>query len=83
MRSISSKRVGSRCFKQLGEDDVAVITTLGPAEIFGEMALIDDCPRSASIRAVEDTRVLVVHPRGVSEPHRRHGPGDAQGDGEN
>ena len=33
---------------------------LGPGEHFGEMALIDRGPRSASVTAVEATRVLVI-----------------------
>ncbi len=36
------------------------ILFLGPGEHFGEMALIDRGPRSASVMAVEDTRVLVM-----------------------
>jgi serine/threonine protein phosphatase PrpC/CRP-like cAMP-binding protein len=36
------------------------ILSLGPGEHFGEMALIDREPRSASVVAVEDTRVLVM-----------------------
>lgn len=36
------------------------ITTLGPGGIFGEMALIDDQPRSASAVAVEQTELVVI-----------------------
>ncbi len=38
----------------------STILFLGPGEHFGEMALIDRGPRSASVMAVEDTRVLVM-----------------------
>lgn len=31
-----------------------LLRTLGEGDCFGEMALIDHCPRSASVRAVED-----------------------------
>jgi len=35
-----------------------VISTLGPGEPFGEMALLGDWPRTASVRAVEQTECL-------------------------
>ncbi len=34
--------------------------TAGPGEVLGEMALLDDLPRSASIVAVEDVTTLVL-----------------------
>jgi len=37
-----------------------VLAELGPGEIFGEMALIDNDPRSASARSIGDTRVVVI-----------------------
>lgn len=37
-----------------------VLTTCGPGEVFGDMALLDNYPRSASVRAVEDTECLVL-----------------------
>jgi len=37
------------------------ITTLGPGEIFGEMAVIDVGKRSASVRALEDAKLTVVY----------------------
>jgi len=36
------------------------LSTLGPGDIFGEMALLDGYLRSASVRAVEDTECLVL-----------------------
>ena len=39
-----------------------VIATLGPGEVFGEMALISNQPRNASARALEDTELTVITP---------------------
>jgi CRP/FNR family cyclic AMP-dependent transcriptional regulator len=36
------------------------LATLGPGEFFGEMALLDGKPRSASVLATEDTRCLIL-----------------------
>ena len=33
---------------------------LGPDETFGEMALVDQSPRSATAAAVEDTKLAVI-----------------------
>jgi serine/threonine protein phosphatase PrpC len=40
-----------------------VLVELGPGEHFGEMALVDRQPRSASVTAVEDTHLLVMKRR--------------------
>ncbi len=37
------------------------ITTLGPGEIFGEMAVIDVARRSASVRAIDDCKLTIVY----------------------
>ena len=37
-----------------------VLSTLGPGDFFGEMALLDGYMRSASVRALEDTECLVL-----------------------
>lgn len=37
-----------------------VLQTVGPGAVFGEMAILDAGPRTASVVAVEDTDVLVV-----------------------
>jgi CRP-like cAMP-binding protein len=47
-----------------GEVEVLVdgdhVRTLGPGEAFGEIALLRDVPRTATVRAVEPTRLLAL-----------------------
>lgn len=40
---------------------------LSEGQIFGEMSLIEDCPRSASIKAIEDTEVREISRRNFNE----------------
>lgn len=44
--------------KGLGGKNERRVRTLGPYSYFGEMALIDDLVRSASVVAIEDTHIL-------------------------
>ena len=37
-----------------------VLSTVGPGEVLGEMALLDDLPRSATATAVEDVTALLL-----------------------
>jgi CRP/FNR family cyclic AMP-dependent transcriptional regulator len=37
-----------------------ILTILGPGEFFGEMGLIDDAPRSASVIAIEPCELLAI-----------------------
>ena len=37
-----------------------VIATLGPGEVLGEMAIIDNFPRTATARAIERTKVTAI-----------------------
>ena len=43
------------------------VAELGPGEVFGEMTLFQGLPRSATVRALEDTRLLRVDRAGVRE----------------
>jgi CRP-like cAMP-binding protein len=40
--------------------DQQVLATLGPSDFFGEMALFEGFPRSATVRAVEPTECLAM-----------------------
>ena len=46
--------------KDLGGSKETVLATLGPGDFFGETALLDGYPRTASIRGLEDGEVLVM-----------------------
>jgi CRP/FNR family transcriptional regulator, cyclic AMP receptor protein len=50
--------------KSRGEEQV-VLRELGPGECFGEMALIDLSPRSASVLALEDCLAIEVSTAGL------------------
>ncbi len=39
----------------------AVLAILGAGDFFGELALLDDSPRSASAEAIDDTETLTLH----------------------
>jgi len=48
----------------MGEEALAV---LGPGEVFGEMALLDESPRSADARVHERCRVLAIPKDGFDD----------------
>ena len=63
--------VGYECFVIVeGEATVdrngRIITTFGPGAYFGELALLDKGPRSATVTALTDMTVLVLGPREFS-----------------
>lgn len=37
-----------------------ILNMLGPGEYFGELALVDDAPRSASIKTIMPTKVMII-----------------------
>jgi len=45
------------------ERDGRAVDTIGPGGLFGEIGAIDGGPRTATGRALEDSRVVVVSPR--------------------
>jgi len=44
--------------KMLAEGDEKILVVLGPEDFFGEMAILEGAPRSATARVVEDARLL-------------------------
>ncbi|MCF6179018.1 MAG: cyclic nucleotide-binding domain-containing protein [Geopsychrobacter sp.] len=47
-----------RISKMMAEGDEEVLVVLGPADVFGEMALFDGAHRSATARVAEDVELL-------------------------
>jgi CRP/FNR family cyclic AMP-dependent transcriptional regulator len=54
----------SRDVPGMGEEALAV---LGPGQVFGEMALLDEAPRSADARVHERCRLLVIAKDGFDD----------------
>ncbi len=70
MYVVQSGRVNITKSLQTGE---LVLATLGPGEFFGEMALLNNQPRSAGAVMAEDGRLLVVDPRNFEAMIRGNG----------
>lgn len=64
------QRGGAVVTKQVGDSEV-VLATLTRGSFFGEMSLLESLPRSATVRARGDTRVLVISPGGLLLKIRR------------
>ncbi|MEK9722520.1 MAG: cyclic nucleotide-binding domain-containing protein [Rhodospirillaceae bacterium] len=47
------------------DGEKVVLAQIGMGDIFGEMSMIDDAPRSATVTAVEETEVIVIEPSQV------------------
>jgi signal transduction histidine kinase len=59
-------------WKNYGSDAAELLAVHGPGQLFGEMALIDDLPRSATLRAREDTDLLYILKGDFSNVIRNH-----------
>jgi HEAT repeat protein len=53
--------------RELSPDDRVVLDTIGRGGAFGEMALLDDSLRSATIQTVETSRFLILHKQAFNE----------------
>lgn len=49
------------------EDGPAVVATVGPGDVLGEVSFLDDSPRTTSVRAGEDALVRAWDKRTLSE----------------
>ena len=52
--------------KRSGDKDI-VVATLGEGQVFGEMGLIEDRPRSATVKAMTELRLQVISSEGFNE----------------
>ncbi|MBN1639938.1 MAG: cyclic nucleotide-binding domain-containing protein [Anaerolineae bacterium] len=51
---------GAEAIRVRNDGSKAVVNTFGPTDYFGELALLDDEPRTASVVATEETECLVI-----------------------
>ena len=70
MKGESMFMVGSgaiKLSKMLSEGEEKTLTTIGPGEFFGEMALIEAGPRSVSAIVIQDAQVLILKRSGFEQ----------------
>lgn len=53
--------------KVINDDDVRMLNRLKPGDFFGEMAIIDDALRSATVTAIETTTTLEIDEEAFSK----------------
>lgn len=58
--------------KQSSSNKYKVLATLGAGEIFGEMAMIDNQPRSATLVAATPCKILVLSPEDFEKIFKTH-----------
>lgn len=51
---------GIKLSKMLSEGEEKTLTTMGPGDFFGEMALIEEGPRAVTAIVVKDSQMLVI-----------------------
>jgi len=74
--------LGARCFAIVSgtvklsaynaDGREAVLAVLGPGDVFGELALFDEAPRSADATALEDADLLSIDRTGLNEAIAAH-----------
>jgi CRP-like cAMP-binding protein len=65
-------RGSTKVFQTSDEGKERILNTLGPGAFFGEISMLDGGPRSASVKALEETEMLVFHHRDFRECVRRN-----------
>jgi CRP/FNR family transcriptional regulator, cyclic AMP receptor protein len=67
---VASGRFAVRRTTPLGED--SLLTIRGPGDFFGELALVSDASRSATVQALEQAETLAVYHADFDDLRRRH-----------
>lgn len=47
--------------KKISEHEESILIILCPGDFFGEMALLEELPRSATARAIEDSEIYIIY----------------------